>query len=173
MTISWANKINCLGKKKKKPEQINGCGGCGVSFYGDIQDLFGTLTVQPVVGRLDSTISWGPFHSLQFCDSAIVRIRQEFYWFKIAEMWVLVNIQISGSLERDPSPELHLLLYVQCTLKWHVPAVHLPFSGFSAPDQAVDVPVHYRRVELEDLTGSLPTQFYDPMTMTTLLVFWT
>jgi len=26
--------------------------GCGVTFYGDVQDLFGCLPVQPIVGYL-------------------------------------------------------------------------------------------------------------------------
>ena len=47
--------------------------GCGVSFYGDIQDLSGHQPARPIVptlaGELDLMISCGPFWPLQFCEN--------------------------------------------------------------------------------------------------------
>lgn len=53
-----------------------GCNGdCGVSCYGDTQDLSGCLRVRPIVGNLLLAGGWacstGPFLPLQFCDSGM------------------------------------------------------------------------------------------------------
>lgn len=47
--------------------------GCGIPFYGDVQDLPGCPPVQPSVGNyfsreLDSVICGSPFQPLQFCE---------------------------------------------------------------------------------------------------------
>lgn len=47
--------------------------GCGVFFFGDVQDMSGQsyLCNLALVGALDSMISCGPFQSLGFCYSLI------------------------------------------------------------------------------------------------------
>ena len=64
----------CYGKGDKALEPV-AQRDCGVSCYGDTQDLSGCLRVRPIVGNLLLAGGWacstGPFLPLQFCDSGM------------------------------------------------------------------------------------------------------